>query len=172
MTRTNTFHTVESLKAKTIEVGDCWEWQGYLASKRVPQVCHGGNMHSVRRLFSDLMGLGYPEGGYIVPKCENKACVYFAHFKHYTKEKFAVFRSKRAAKSVSGNRMRSIKISAIKRATTAKLTQEQADAIRLSTRPSREEGAIYGVDKTVICRIRAGKSWVNHAGNPFAGLMR
>lgn len=170
MSRKITYHTTESLKAKTVEVGDCWEWQGYFAN-RVPQICHGGSMISVRRLFTDLMDLGYPEGGYIVPKCDNNACVYFAHFKHYTDQKFAVYRSKRAAKSATGNLMRSMKIQAFKRATSAKLTQEQADAIRLSTRPSREEAKIYGVDKTVICRIRAGKSWVNHA-NPFSGLLR
>lgn len=174
MTRAYTYHTPESLKDRTIECGDCWEWQGYLANKSVPQVCHGGKMASVRRLFADLLDLGYPVGGYIVAKCENIKCVNPQHAKHYTSQKFSVYRAKCAANSVTGNLMRSIKIQAHKRATSAKLTQEQADEIRVSTRPSREEAKIYGVDKTVICRIRAGKSWVNlsAASNPFAGLMR
>jgi len=167
MTRRITYHTPESLQARTIEVGDCWEWQGYFGNK-VPQVCHGGKMISVRRLFVDLLERGYPEGGYIVTKCDNPACVYPNHLKHLTKQKFSV----RIAKKAAGNPLRAAKVQAHKRATSAKLTQEIADAIRLSNRPSREEAAKYGVDKTVICRIRAGKSWVNLSGNPFLGLMR
>ncbi len=167
MSRPITYHTPESLEAKTIEVGDCWEWQGYFGNK-VPSICHGGKMTSVRRLFADLLDLGYPKGGFIVARCENGVCVNPRHFKHYTDAKFSVYRSKRAA----GNPLRAAKIQAFKRRTSAKLTQEQADAIRCSDRPSREEAKIYGVDKSLICRIRSGKAWVNLSANPFAGLLR
>lgn len=169
MSRAITFHTVESLQAKTIEVGDCLEWQGYFGNK-VPQICHGGKMASVRRLFSDLLDLGYPAGGFIVPKCDNGACVNFAHFRHYTQKKF---NSRMALKAV-GNPLRAAKIQAYKRRTSAKLTQEKANTILNDTRPSRVIAAEYGVDKSLICRIRAGLAWVDlsASSNPFAGLMR
>lgn len=167
MSRKITFHTTETLKARTIEVGECWEWQGYFGNK-VPAVCHGGKMASVRRLFVDLLGIRYPEGGYIVPKCKNGACVNPQHFRHYTMAQFSAYRGKRAA----GNLVRAAKIQAYKRRTVGKLTQEIADAIRADSRPSREVAALYGVDKSLICRIRANKAWVNLQGNPFLGLMR
>jgi hypothetical protein len=171
MSKPITIHTVESLMDRVIEVGECWEWQRY-SHNNVPQVFNGEKMVPVRRLFADLLGKPFPEGGYIVPRCDESKCVNPAHAKHYTERAFSLYRARRAAKSHAGNLLRSAKIQAHKRATVAKITQEQADEIRLSTRPSREEAKIYGIDKSLVCRIRAGKAWVRLAANPFVGLMR
>lgn len=173
MTRKKTFQTLELLMKRTIEEGECWLWQGYSHNK-TPQVSHGGKMMPVRRVFSLLLDKNYPEGGFITVKCGNQMCVNPDHARHYTLKKFSAYRAKKAAESYLGNHMRAVKIQQYKRATSAKLTQEQADAIRISTEPSRVEAVKYGVDKTVICRIRANKSWVNLSAinNPFAALIR
>lgn len=167
MARHKTKQTYESLKARTIEVGDCWEWQGYLGNK-VPSVSHDGKMTSVRKLFSDLMGRGYKAGGFFIPVCNNVICVNPEHTRHYTQKQFLA----RAAKRASNSPTRAIKIQIYKRATASKLNETKAAEIRASDRPSRELAKVYGVDKSLICKIRKGLAWVNLSGNPFGALMR
>ena len=157
-------HTIESLKKRTIEDGECWEWQGYCANG-TPSVSHDGKMISVRRLFTQLLGNTVREG-YYVPKCGNKLCVNPEHTTYNDPKQHM----KKAARKALQSPTRRLKIQIHKRATTAKLTQEMADEIRCSEGPSRVIAEKYGVNKSVICRIRAGKAWVN-LSNPFAGLM-
>lgn len=157
-------HTVTTLKERTIEVGDCWEWTGYCANG-TPSVCHKGKMIAVRRLFTELLG-GQLKDGYYVPKCKNRACVNPDHTAYNDPKQHM----KKAAKVALKSPTRRLKIQLYKRATVAKLTQEQADEIRVSEGPSRVIAEKYGVNKSVVCRIRAGKAWVN-LQNPFAGLM-
>ena len=63
-TKKHAIHTAESLLARTIEVGDCLEWQGYFANG-TPYVSNNGKMTSVRRLFSGLLGKDFVAGGFI-----------------------------------------------------------------------------------------------------------
>jgi hypothetical protein len=161
-----TIHTLESLKKRTIEVGECWEWQGYFGNK-VPAVCNDGKMISVRRLFSDLLDGKHPAGGFIVPKCENIKCVNPDHSKHMTHSKFAAMSGKKA----KGSLTRKVKIQAFRHTFNAKLDWEKADEIRVSTEPSRQIAARFGVDKSLVCKIRAGKAWIRY-NTPFAGLLR
>lgn len=165
-TKPKTKHTIESLKAKTIEEGDCWNWTGYLGNK-VPAVSHDGKMTSVRRLFRDLLDKPVRDGSFIYPNCGNGICVNPEHGTVLTKRQFAERMGKRAGGSFS----RKIKIQAYKQRTVGKLTWEKADDIRMSTEPSRQVAAKYGVNKSLICKIRAGKAWVRY-NSPFAGLMR
>jgi len=157
-------HTITTLKERTIEDGDCWEWQGYCANG-TPSVCHQGKMISVRRLFTQLLGNTVREG-YYVPKCRNGLCVNPEHTTYNDPKQHM----KKAARKALKSPTRRLKIQIHKRATNAKLTQEKADEIRCSEGPSRLIAEKYGVNKSVVCRIRAGKAWVN-LSNPFAGLM-
>lgn len=166
MTRKHVIHTLVSLKARTIEEGDCWNWTGYVGNK-VPQVSHDGKMISVRRLFRDLLGKPVRKGWFVLPTCGNIECVNPDHSKLLSPKQFTQHMGKKAGGSLS----RKVKIQAYKQRTVGKLTWEQADEIRLSTEPSRQTAAKYGVDKSLICRIRAGKSWIRY-NSPFAGLMR
>lgn len=162
--RIKTKHTLESLKKRTIEVGDCWEWQGYYGNK-VPSVSHDGKMISVRRLFSDLLGGQHPEGGFIVPKCENIRCVNPNHTKHYNKRKFGQMVGKKA----KGSLARKVKLQAFRQTFNAKLNWDKVDEIRASDEPSRVMAKKFGVDKSIVCRIRRNQSWVRF-DSPFAGL--
>lgn len=157
-------HTITTLKERTIEDGDCWEWQGYCANG-TPSVCHQGKMISVRRLFTQLLGNTVREG-YYIPKCGNGLCVNPEHITYNDPKQHMKKANRKALKSPT----RRLKIQIHKRATAAKLTQEMADEIRCSEGPSRVIAEKYGVNKSVVCRIRTGKAWVN-LSNPFAGLM-
>lgn len=167
MAKPKTIHTLETLKKKTIEVGDCWEWQGYLGNK-VPTVSQNGVMTAVRKVFSDLLGKKCAGDGFYVAICNNGVCVNPAHTRFYKQKQFF----KRAAQKASKSPTRAIKIQIYKRATVSKLNEQKAAEIKASDRPSRELAKLYGVDKSLICKIRAGRAWVNLSGNPFLGLMR
>ena len=112
-------HTITTLKERTIEDGDCWEWQGYCANG-TPSVCHQGKMISVRRLFTQLLGNTVREG-YYVPKCGNGLCVNPEHIT-YNDPKLHM---KKAARKALKSPTRRLKIQIHKRATNAKLTQEK-----------------------------------------------
>ena len=114
-----TYHTTESLKQKTIEVGDCWEWQGY-EQNNTPQVCHAGKLVSVRRLFSELIGKKVPNDWYVVARCENKKCINGEHFHRLNKKQMAGKAGTRATQSISKN----LKIQQAKRIASAKLNWE------------------------------------------------
>ena len=158
-------HTITTLKERTIEDGDCWEWTGYCANG-TPSVSHAGKMISVRRLFTELLG-GKLREGYYVPKCGNKLCVNPDHIAYNDPKQHM----RKAARVALKSPTRRLKIQIHKRATVGKLTQEKADEIRSSSEASRVLAAKYGVDKSIICRIKNGQAWVN-LSNPFAGLIR
>ena len=158
-------HTVQSLKQRTIEVGDCWEWQGYYGNG-TPQVSQNGKMQAVRRVFTELLG-GQIKKGYYIPKCRNNRCVNPDHTAFNDPKTHLTKIGKVALKSPT----RRLKIQIHKRKTISKLTQEIADVIRVSDDNSRVLAEKYGVNKSVICRIKRGEAWVN-LSNPFAGLIR
>ena len=84
-----------------------------------------------------------------------------------THSKFAAMSGKKA----KGSLTRKIKIQAFRHTFNAKLDWEKADEIRVSTEPSRKIAARFGVDKSLVCKIRAGKAWIRY-NTPFAGLLR
>jgi hypothetical protein len=158
-------YTITTLKERTIEDGDCWEWTGYCANG-TPSVFHAGKMIAVRRLFTELLG-GKLREGYYVAKCGNGLCVNPEHTTYNDPKQHMKKGNRKALKSPT----RRLKIQIYKRATNAKLTQEKADEIRSSNETSRVLAAKYGVDKSIICRIKSGQAWVN-LSSPFASLIR
>jgi hypothetical protein len=159
-------HTVDSLKAMTVECGDCWEWQKYIANG-TPYVCHDGKMTSVRKLFTSLMGGYLPAKWFISTKCDNQKCVNPDHYMKLSRSAMSSRNGKKAVQSV-GKR---IKIQKLKQASYGKLSWEKVDEIRASDEPSRELAKKYSVDKSLICRVRANKAWRRFENNVFAGLM-
>ena len=162
-----TVHTVESLKERTVEIGECWEWQGYITNN-TPYVYSEGKMQPVRRVFSQLIYRPSKHAAFYGVNCKNLACVCPDHIKPLTQKQHMAAMQKNSRKSLT----RAAKIQIYKRANSAKLDANKADYIRNSDENSRALAAKFGVSKSVICKVRAGKAWVNLAGNPFAGLMR
>lgn len=163
-------YTLDTLLAKTEEVGDCLEWTGGYTGNGHPCTKHNGKAWMVRRLVLRLKGIEIKPAHVVVPaKCDNLRCINPEH---------QVQRSERQHMKVMGlaggqsDHLRSAKIAATKRARgQARLTEDQVREIRASTGTLRELSAIYGVNKSRICGIRLGRMWKDFS-NPFAGLIR
>lgn len=166
MTRVITQHTLETLLARTVEVGECNEWLGYIAND-VPQVSHAGKMMTVRRLMFEIQGKDV-DGYYIAPSCGNFRCVNPDHTIARTIKAHHKFMNK------CGDPNGLIRIIKLQKAARGrrKLTDEQVQQIRSDPRPSRAVAAEHGVSKGLVCLIRAGKAHRAVSANPFAGLMK
>lgn len=167
-----TKHTVESLRARTIEVGECWEWQGYSAHGTPQVFSPAGNpkrrMVSVRRLFRELIaGQPQPDGFYSV-SCGNVECVNPDHTLFRTEK----LHFKAMGKKVGSSPVRSLKLSQYHRTNgKAKLSESKAQEIRLSNESGPVLAERYGVNKSLISRVRRGEIW-KCLTNPFRGLMK
>lgn len=165
-------HTIESLRARTIEVGECWEWQGYSAHG-TPQVFSPSDgtkrrMVSVRRMFRELItGQEQPDGFYSV-SCGNVECVNPDHTLFRTEK----LHFKAMGKKVGSSPVRALKLSQYHRTNgKAKLSESKAQEIRLSNESCRELAKKYGVNQALISRVRRGEIW-KCLTNPFRGLMK
>jgi hypothetical protein len=166
-----TYHTIETLKARTIDEGDCWLWQGYIQNG-TPQVMHyrqnKKGMYSVRRLLRELqVGRAMPDGHY-GNTCGNPQCVSPDHtlWKN-TKSHMRDMANRRTHGPLDSMKKRQARID---RGLT-KLDMEKAQAIRNSDEPGRVLAAQYGVHESMIKRIRTGRVW-KVLSSPFAGLLK
>lgn len=165
-------HTIESLKARTIEEGDCWLWQGYKANG-TPQVSHPrpgfkSKMYSVRRLMRDLVtGKQTPDGHYVT-RCDNPDCVNPEHVLFRSDEQHM---QRIGRGSAMGNITKSMKLRKFRISIGhTKLSEQIAQEIRLSNETCAALGQRYGVDKSLVSKVRRGTAW-RVLANPFAGLM-
>ena len=171
MSRPRITHTVDSLKARCIEVGECWEWQGYLGNN-TPQVSSYPNgkkkMVSVRRLLRELVtGQAQPDGHY-GNTCGNIRCVNPDHtlWKSEAAHMRAMGR-KRKVSAVTASKLRKYRVESGK----AKLDEAKAQEIRLSPEPGPVLAERFGVSKSWINRIKRGAAWRVLAG-PWQGLFK
>lgn len=171
MSRARAEHTVDSLKARCVEVGECWEWQGYLGNN-TPQVSSypGGKkkMVSVRRLLRELVtGQAQPHGHY-GNTCGNIRCVNPDHtlWKSEAAHMRAMGR-KRKVSAVTASKLRKFRVEA----GLAKLDESKAKEIRHSDEPGPVLAERYGVSKSWINRIKRGEVW-RVLSSPFAGLFK
>lgn len=170
-----TIHTVESLMAKTIEVGECKEWQGFFqTNKHVPYVYDGttGKMVAVRKLLALLAGKDVSKVAYWAVNCGNWRCVCPDHTVGRNRQQ----QFKHMAHSVDHQhpaRVAKLQTIARKRA-VCKIDEATAQAIRVDPRSSAKVAAAYGISKSQASKIKAGLAWkqVSAAVNPWGGLMR
>lgn len=170
MAQKPTVHTLETLKAKTIEEGDCWIWQGYVGNK-VPQIFNFavGKVVPVRRLIRDLEGKPVADTDYTRPRCMNHLCVCPEHIKVETKDQHIRHMAKRA-NTPSVKTIRIGKMATTRRLMHGKLSEEKCTEIRGSNESSKVLADRMGVHRSLISRVRSGKAW-GQVGNPWAGLM-
>jgi hypothetical protein len=166
-----TIHTIESLKARTIEDGDCWQWRGYMANN-TPQVMHyidgKRHMYSVRRLFRELIiGKKQPDGHY-TNTCGNQFCVNPEHIRWKT--------VRNHLREAALNRQHTV-IDRMKKRQyrvalgLTKLDMQKAEEIRASTETTKQLAEKYGVNISMIKRVRANQAWRVLSG-PFVGLLK
>lgn len=171
MSKPRTTHTLESLQARIVEVGDCWEWQGYIQNN-TPQVASypGGKkkMVSVRRLLRELVtGRVQPDGHY-GNTCGNPRCVnpehtiwkgQLAHMRYMAK--------KRVVSNVTANKLRNYRVEA----GLVKIDQAKAEEIRSSPESGPVLAERYGVSRSWISKIKQGRAW-RVLISPWQGLFK
>lgn len=167
MSKPETKHTMESLLARSVEVGNCNEWTGYNRNK-TPSVFYKGRIHGVRRVMLYLQGKTIPQNYFVSSSCGNPKCVNPAHITMLHPSQHA---TKIAQLVDYGNVQRIIKCTA-KAQVRRKLTDEQVQIILDDPRNCRELSELFNVNKSLVSRIRRGKShrMTLALNNPFFQL--
>lgn len=161
-------HTIETIRAKCDEVGDCWEWAGGYGNTNHPYVRHDGGNVLVRRLVAQLAGKTLTAKTRAVASCNNPRCVNPAHVAVQTHQQVM---ARQGAIGNLSDPLRIAKIAATKRASSqAKLTWEQVTAIRASDATHLEEAKKHGVHPSKIASIRQYRCWKEFSDNPWLGL--
>lgn len=167
--RPKRIYTLETLLARTDEVGDCLEWASSYTNNGHPTTRQDGVQWLVRRLVLTLQGIDIKPGHVVVTTCKNLRCINPEHLVQRTERQHMLAMGE--AGKLSDHR-RSAKIAATKRAGhQAKLTESQVREIRASTDTLRELSATYGISVSRACGIRLGRMWRDFS-SPFAGLIR
>lgn len=145
---------LDVLQEKTVEVGDCLEWTGYL-NRKTPATSVGGIGVSVRALVAKR--LGWPiKGNLVTNRCCNMLCVKPEHLVLMTKSQFHSHVSKHRVDQQSLSRRMKLSKAVRKR---SKLTKEQADAIKAHPGKQKEIAKEFGVCVATVQRIRSGITW-------------
>lgn len=148
---------LDVIKHKTVEVGDCLEWTGYVTKDYgypFTSICGRGIL--VKRLVAMRMGIDIDRFT-ITNTCGNKLCVNPDHIKACTRRVLAKSCAQKMNANPVGQRKRIINNRA-----KGKLSMEIANQIRAEVGMTKRSLAQkYGVDDNVISRILAGKSWAD-----------
>lgn len=158
--------TLDDIKDRTVEEGDCWVWRGSTTGQGYPTMKPPGcGCSMVRRVAIELTGVNLKPRQPVVTTCGERLCVNPAHLKPSTT---AAVAKAAAARGAFSTPLRGARIAAAKRE-KGKLSMDIARDIRVSTDSSRALAELYGVHQSLISRVRAGISWRDYS-NPFAGL--
>jgi len=167
MAKPQTIHTIESLLARTVEMGTCMEWTGSLRN-HTPMVFHNGKMKSVRRIICAMQNRTVPAGYFVSNSCGDPKCIHPSHI---------VFRSPSAhAKAMCKaidyqNPTRRIKL-AESAQVRRKLTDEQLQTILSGEQSCTTLAKEFKVNKAVIAKVRRGEAhcMTIARNNPFWSL--
>lgn len=161
-------NTLPGIRARCDEEGDCWIWRDGTTQEGYPIFKpYGCKCTLVRRAAFVLAGGHLKSRQPVVSSCGDRRCVNPEHLSTSTLSKIAKSAAKRGA---WGGQIRRAAISAAQRK-RSKINLEIAAEIRASSEASKVLSARFGVDKSLICRIRSGRAWRDYS-SPFAGLMR
>ena len=86
-TRAKAVTSLDDIKARCVEIGECWEWQGTVVGYDKNQPVHmvDRKMHKVHQTAFKLAGKNSPAGMYLVRECGNCLCVNPAHITPMTR---------------------------------------------------------------------------------------
>ena len=169
MGRPKVIQTLETILARTDEVGECLEWQGIMHNG-TPQIRIDRKLLSVRRAIRELQGKPASSSVFLATSCGNPKCVHPDHIMARTKTQHM----QAMGKLIQHNHP--VRIAKLQK---AKASERKLDATGLAlvlTDPRRAQDVAeeLNVSKSLVTRIRRGEAYrqVSAASNPFAGLMR
>ncbi len=169
MGRPKVIQTLETILARTDEVGECLEWQG-ITHNGTPQIRIDRKLRTVRRVIRELQGKPASPSVFLATSCGNPKCVHPDHIMARTKTQHM----QAMGKLIQHNHP--VRIAKLQK---AKASERKLDATGLAlvlTDPRRAQDVAdeLSVSKSLVTRIRRGEAYrqVSAASNPFAGLMR
>lgn len=129
----------------------CWHWTGALSGLRYGGLKHEGKVLKAHRLSFELAHGPVPDGMQVLHRCDRPTCVNPDHLWLGThldnmRDMFAKKRRRAPLGELNGR---------------AKLTAEQAAAIRADSRSVAELSKAFGVSKVQIYNIRKSVSWAS-----------
>ncbi len=161
--------TLNEIKARCEEVGECWIWQGGFLRGRFPIVkIANKSVYPKREAWKAANGKDIPAGNCVVNKktCNDPHCCNPDHLTTATKRQVL-------QRTVSDGKLHTTKVRAniamTKRA-KSKLSDEAVQEIRYSDEPVSVLAAKHGISDTYGYMIRRGNSRKDYS-NPFAGLI-
>ncbi|MEJ7932562.1 hypothetical protein WG922_21510 [Ramlibacter sp. AN1015] len=162
---------IERIRAKCVEEGDCWIWQGGAGGlqRDQPRMHFNKKKRQVRRVvFTELLGGKLGKGHGVSTKCGTLLCVCPEHMKKTTTSE----RSKKAGERGDySTPLRRARVALGKRA-NSRLTPEAVREIRASDEAQPVIAARWGICRSTVSQIKLGKTWREYRAEPFAGLMR
>lgn len=162
--QTGEVHTLETIKARMIEEGDCWIWQAAV-SHNSPALRHDGRVMYVRRFIAQYLQGKDTEGKYVTHNCGNPMCVNPAHVIVCTRQKLQLLAAQNTRYGESP--LRSQRIARAKQAVSS-LTWDDVRRIRAMEGTSRAIARELGMNFSRVHKIRMHQSW--RETNPFTGL--
>lgn len=175
MARPCTVYSTEDLMAKTVEVGDCIEWQGYFCKKdKSPLIYHNGKMTNVRKLLAVLSGRDVKKLVYWSACCGNWRCVnpHPDHTVARTRAKHIAYMQ--SLVDLTSNVRRQNLREAAKARGLSKVDEHIAAIIRDDPRECAVIAPEYGIGPEQVSRIKRGVAWgaLSAAVNPWVTLIR
>jgi hypothetical protein len=170
MGRKKIVQTIDTIMARTDEVGDCLEWQGIMANNSTPQIRIDRKLFSVRRVIREMIGNAAKPGNFLAVSCGNPKCVKPDHIIERTPQQHM---TAMAALVQHNHPIRIAKLQKAKRHERV-VSDEGLLLIRTDSRKAEDVARELGVSKSLVNRIRRGDCYreVRASNNPFAGLMR
>lgn len=161
--------TMENIRARCEEVGDCWEWTGP-TDGCAPVLRYNGSrkLHPVRRAVMALKDK--PIGGLLVIcTCRNPLCVNPDHLKAVTR---AYLQKLTAAETQYGKSpARSAALAAARRKQPGLvLSEDRVAEMRASGMTSRAAAKEFGCSQSAAWQAITGKTWKDYRA-PFAGMV-
>ena len=126
----------------------CWEWVGYFGSGGYGMMSRNGKNQRAHRISYEAYKGPIPKGMVIRHTCDNPACINPDHLIVGSQKDNVADREARNRRVVNGERVG-----------TSKLTEKDALDIRASGESLEALASRYGIDRSNVWLIRAGKSW-------------
>lgn len=155
---------VRYIESRCVECGDCLVWQGYMHGGKHPQFRRNGTVMYARLEWWKAKNGPVPAGKNIAHTCETRGCIC-----HTEPQTISKIQKRVGATGVYSTPARCKKISAHKRATMGKLTDEQVHELRTSNEPASHLAERFGICASNASSIRRGERWKDYS-NPFNGL--